>query len=168
MFAPSDKRVGTILREVVDGYGDQCVIPDKHCIPGQEMVANDVEETLIEMRLTEFALLRSEALARLNQIEQSKSILREVEERAGVTDFTAFDAISTKDALIEELFKEELRNLFLEAGIEGNTMLRFPHDMVAAFYHGFAKQEYYAFPIPRNEFDYNTALDPAKDQNPGY
>lgn len=30
------------------------------------------------------------------------------------------------------------------------------------------QRSYYAFPIPRNEFDYNTALDPAKDQNPGY
>lgn len=168
LFADSDARKGTIVNEMVDSYGDAYLVPNKHFSPGNEFTTSTASETMVEMRLTEMALLQAEALARTGKLDESKAVLKEVEARAGVSDFSAIDDAADQGALLEELFKEEMRNLYCEAGIEGNTMLRFPSEIVSAFHEGFSEKQFYVLPIPKSEFDYNSALDISRDQNPGY
>lgn len=169
LFASTDTRVGTMVSEQSDKYGSY-LVQNRHYAPGQEEGSpTTVGETLVEMRLSEIYLMRAEALLRVgSELNVAKSLIKEVETHAGVTDFTAFDALSTKDALMAELFNENIRNFFCEAGIEAGVMLRFPNNLVSAISDRFPKPAYYVLPIPEEEFEYNSALDKSKDQNPEY
>lgn len=129
---------------------------------------NAISETMVEMRLSEIYLLCAEALLRQNMVDEALPLIKDVEMHAGVTDFTAFDAISSTDGAMEELFKEFVRNFVGESGIDAAVMLRFPKNLVQTVSSKFETEEYYILPIPTEEFDANSGLDRIKDQNPGY
>lgn len=154
----------------------------KHFKP-TAIVANEVEESQYMMRLTEMYLLRAEALARTNQVPEAKRLLKTVMEHAGITDFTALDAVNNERTFMEEYFKESMKNLFCENGQDFDLMLRLPKEIVYAF-----NPEYYEgvydsdgnflsigehlfgkaiFAIPADEFKNNNLL-PKSAQNPGY
>lgn len=137
--------------------------------------ANLVEETTVEMRLTEFYLMRAEALAHLGYNDESIALLKTVLSHAGYTDFsTTADLAIDQHSLLEQIFNETLRNLFCESGRELSLMMRMPADIVIPFAPYYAdasgtaiNKQYSVLGIPGDEFSYNTALSKS-DQNPGY
>lgn len=129
--------------------------------------ATTTEETQYNMRLTEMYLLRAEALVRSGgSLDEARSLLKTVLQHAGYTDFTAVDNATTSDALLTQIFNEDLRNLCFECGRELDFMLRFG-SIATAFNSEYENQQYNVFPLPTDEFLYNGALT-ADDQNPGY
>lgn len=154
----------------------------KHFKP-TAIIANEVEESQYMMRLTEIYLLRAEALARTNQVAEAKALLKTVMEHAGITDFTALDAVNDERTFMEEYFKEFLKNLFCENGQDFDLMFRMPKELVYAFNPEYYEGVYDAdgnfrsvgeplfgkaiFAIPADEFKNNNLL-PKSAQNPGY
>jgi len=130
------------------------------------MTANDIEESQYEMRLTEMYLLRAEALARTGNLTEAKSLLKTVLTHAGVTDMTEVDNASSQHDVLQQIFNEDMRNLFCEDGHEIDIMLRFG-DIATAFNPVYANTQYNVLGIPVDEFKYNGDLT-AADQNPGY
>jgi len=145
-------------------YVDQYAIC-KHLDPTL-MTANDIEESQYEMRLTEMYLLRAEALARTGNLTEAKSLLKTVLTHAGVTDMTAVDNASSQHDVLQQIFNEDMRNLFCEDGHELDFMLRFG-DIATTFNPVYATTQYNVMGIPVDEFNYNGDLN-AGDQNPGY
>lgn len=144
----------------------------KHFKP-TAIIANEVEESQYMMRLGEMYLLRAEALARTNQVEEAKGLLKIVMEHAGITDFTALEAVEDVNGFMAIYFEEYLKNLFCENGQDFDIMFRMPKELVMAF-----NPEYYdengeavfgkaIFAIPVDEFKNNNLL-PKSAQNPGY
>ena len=168
LFAESDTRRGTILAYDNDGY-NQGYLPLKHYPMDARFTSSTVGETRFEMRLSEAYMLEAEGILRsTGDVPSAKALVRTIEQAAGVTDFEAFDAISTKDALLEEIFKEGLRNFHTEAGIELTYMLRFPENLVKAVHPQYSERAFYVLPIPDSEFEYNTEISKTKDQNPEF
>ena len=156
----------------------------KHFQP-KNIVANEVEESQYMMRLTEIYLLRAEALARIggeSNLIAAKGLLKTVMEHAGITDFTALDAVENEHDFMQVYFHEYLKNLFCENGRELEIMYRMPKEIVYAFNPEFYSATYNGetlvsideplfgksiLAIPSDEFKNNRALTKA-DQNPGY
>ncbi len=146
-------------------------VVNKH-FPAGSPIATEVEETNFMMRLTEIYLLRAEALARTNNVNEAKNLLKTVMGNAGITDFSQVDAITDEASFMPIYFEEYLKNLFCENGCEYEIMFRMPREVVEAF-----NPEYYLsgnadfgkaiFAIPGDEFKNNTALS-KENQNPGY
>lgn len=131
------------------------------------MKANDIEESQYQMRLTEMYLLRAEALVRSGgSSDEAKSLLKTILTHADVSDFTSVDNATTKEALLKQIFNEDMRNLFCESGREIDLMLRFG-DIAKSFNPVYEENKYNVWPIPVTEFQYNGSLTP-QDQNPGY
>lgn len=137
------------------------------------IVANEVEESQYMMRLGEMYLLRAEALARTNQLEDAKDLLKTVMEHAGITDFTELEAVENTADFMGVYFEEYLKNLFCENGADFDIMFRMPKELVAAFnpeYYDAAGEPQFGkavFAIPADEFKNNSLL-PKSAQNPGY
>lgn len=129
--------------------------------------ANTITESQYDMRLTEMYLLRAEALVRAGGDKaEARSLLKTVLKHAGYTDVAFVDAATTDEALLKLIFEEDIRNLFGEGGRELDFMLRFG-SIATDFNDQYANQQYNVFPIPTDEFLYNSKL--SKDmQNPGY
>lgn len=154
----------------------------KHYAPNN-IAAGEITESQYQMRLTEMYLLRAEALARTNQVADAKRVLKTVMEHAGITDFTALDAVGDESSFMEIYFKEYLRNLFCESGRELEFMIRMPQDLVYAFNSQYYNTNvdkdghfisigdpafgYSIFALPTEEFKYNSKLK-KENQNPGY
>ena len=119
------------------------------------------------MRLTEMYLLRAEALVRAGGDKaEARNLLKTVLTHAGYTDVAFVDAATSDEALLKLIFEEDIRNLFGEGGRELDFMLRFG-DIAKEFNSQYENQQYDVFPIPTDEFLYNSKL--SKDmQNPGY
>ena len=168
LFAESDLRHSEIMAYDNDGYNTG-YIPLKHYTMDGKSVSNTAGETRFIMRLSEAYMLEAEGILRsTGDVAAAKALVKTVEEAAGVTDFTAFDAISTKDALLEEIFKEGLRNFHTEDAIELTYMLRFPESLVQSIHSQYSQRAFYVLPIPDSEFEYNTALSKSTDQNPEF
>lgn len=109
-----------------------------------------------------------DAMNQINQIHRRGYGLDPYTESA--IDFKLSD-YSTKDQFMELLIKEQLYELWNE-GKRWPFLRRLGKETVNK-YIGYAKgktptDKCYLYPIPSSEFDYNKALDPGKDQNPGY
>jgi len=150
---------------IVVVYIDQYTIC-KHINPAT-FAADELEETQYQMRLSEIYLLRAEALARTGNISEAGSLLKTVLSKSGITDYTAVDAATTQEAMLQQIFNEALKNLAFECGLEHDIMLRFPESITLQFNPIYAEKQYNVFPLPVDEFKYNFELD-ADDQNPGY
>lgn len=144
----------------------------KHFKP-TAIVANEVSESQYMMRLGEMYLLRAEALARTNQLEDAKGLLKTVMGHAGITDFSELEAVGNTDEFMKVYFEEFLKNLFCENGADFDLMFRMPKELVAAFnpeYYDAAGEQLFGkavFAIPADEFKNNSLL-PKSAQNPGY
>jgi hypothetical protein len=151
-----------------DSY-NQGYIPLKHYTMAGRFTSNTAGETCYEMRLSEAYMLEAEGILRsTGDVAQAKALVKTVEQAAGVTDFTELDAISTKDELLKEIFKEGLRNFHTEAGIELSYMLRFPEDWVKEIHSQYSERAFFILPIPDSEFDAYPALSKSTDQNPEF
>lgn len=138
----------------------------KHLVPGV-MQANTIEESQYQMRLTEIYLLRAEALARLGNIAEAGELLKTVLSHAGIEDFTAVDAATTQEAMLQQIFNENMRNLSFECGLEHSIILRFPESITLQFNPAYSNKMYNVMGIPSDEFKYNYELKES-DQNPGF
>ena len=128
---------------------------------------NTITESQYDMRLTEMYLLRAEALVRCGgDMTEARSLLKTVLTHAGYTDVAFVDVATSSDALLKLIFDEDIRNLFGEGGREIDFMLRFG-SIATDFNSQYENAQYNVFPIPTDEFKYNSLL--TKDmQNPGY
>lgn len=138
----------------------------KHINP-TKFVADNIEESQYQIRLSEVYLLRAEALARTGKIAEAGTLLKTVMQKAGITDFSAVDAATSQEAMMKQIFNEAIKNLSFECGLEHDLMLRFPESITLAFNPIYEEQQYNIFGIPTDEFKYNNELT-ASDQNPGY
>lgn len=129
--------------------------------------ANTIEETVYNMRLSEMYLIRAEALVRSGgSYDEARELLKEVLYCAGYDDVSFVDEATTEDELLQQIFNEQMRNLVLECGRELDYMLRYD-DIALDFNPEYADPQYNVFPLPTDEFEYNSALT-ADDQNPGW
>lgn len=123
-------------------------------------------EDAYAFRLTEVHLLKAEALVRSGgSITEAKNSLKNIEARAGVTDFSAVDNANTSDQLLLEIYKETARNMVAEDGVEWFALLRLPFATVKQLRPTITDQKQYIFPIPTAEFQLNPSIG---QQNPGY
>lgn len=119
------------------------------------------------LRLTEMYLLHAEAVLRSGgSVAAAKERIREVKEKAGVTDFTALDAITDRDALLRALWDEWALNMSYENGQEWFALLRFPLSVILEIKPEVVNENYKILPIPYDEFAKNPAI--KGSQNPGY
>ena len=86
---------------------------------------------------------------------------------AGIEDFTAVDAATTQEAMLQQIFNENMRNLSFECGLEHSIILRFPESITLQFNPAYSNKMYNVMGIPSDEFKYNYELKES-DQNPGF
>ena len=138
----------------------------KHLIPGNYSNTT-TEESQYQMRLSELYLILAESMARQNNLQQAKDLLKTILQHAGYEDLTMVENANTQDEVLVQVFNEYMRNLFCESGRELDIMLRFPKDIVVAFNPEYENEQYNVCAIPQEEFEHNSALS-KDDQNPGY
>ena len=131
-----------------------------------------VSETDYAIRLTEVYLLQAEAVVRSGgSLADAKSVVHLVQARSGITATTnngpylEVEAASTGAALLMEIFKEYVKSLTGEDGLEWLALLRLPFDTVKVLKPTILSQSQYILPVPASEFIYNPSFGP---QNPGY
>lgn len=128
-------------------------------------VGDKIEECYA-MRLTEMYLLKAEAMVRSGKdIDEAKELLKTIMGHAGITDFTKLDAITDRDELLFEIYKETVKNLMFEDGIEWSALIRFPIETILKVKPAIREKNYIILPIPADEFEKNPTIG---DQNPGY
>ena len=128
-------------------------------------VGEKIEECYA-IRLTEMYLLKAEATVRAGKdLGDAKEPLKTVMGHAGITDFTKIDAITDRDELLYEIYKETVKNLMFEDGIEWSMLLRFPMEVILKVKPAIREKNYIILPIPAAEFEKNPTIG---DQNPGY
>lgn len=131
-----------------------------------------VSETDYALRLTEVYLLKAEAIARSGgNLADAKALIHTIQSKAGITaadnntSYLAVENAATADALLLELYKENVKSLMAEDGLEWLALLRFSFETVRQLKPTITSQSQYILPIPRDEFMYNPSFG---DQNPGY
>ena len=123
-------------------------------------------EAKYAFRLTEIYLLKAEAIIRSGGLlSDARTILKNIEGHAGVTDFSSIDNATTPDQLLIEVYKEISRNLVAEDGADWFALLRLPFNTVKQIKPTIQEKFQYILPIPKNEHDKNPTIG---EQNPGY
>lgn len=129
-------------------------------------ISGEKKEESIAIRLTEMYLLKAEAIVLSEgDLEDAKDLLKTVMEHAGITDFSFIDAITNRDELRLEIYKETIKNLIFEDGIEWTAMIRLPLEEILKIKPAIKEYNYTILPIPADEFEKNPTIG---DQNPGY
>lgn len=135
-------------------------------------VSSALTESYYALRLTEVYLLKAEAIVRSGGLlKDAKDVVHIIQERAGITStvntehYTAVEAANTSDALLLQIFKETVKSLVAEDGMEWLALLRLPFDTVKSLKPTITNQLQYILPIPKDEFLYNPIFG---EQNPGY
>lgn len=135
-------------------------------IGGLTKYLGDQVEVCYAMRLSEMYLLQAEAIVRSGgELGDAKDLMKEVMGHGGVTDFTALDAITDREELLFEIYREIARSLMLEDGIEWSALIRLPMDRILQVKPAIRGKNYIILPVPADEFDKNPTIG---DQNPGY
>lgn len=142
----------------------------KFFVPGS--VVSTVSETDYAIRLTEVYLMKAEAIVRSGGIlGDARTLLHTIQSKAGITattnntNYLAVEAAVTPDSLLMETYREEVRSLVGEDGMEWLALLRLPFATVTQLRPTITNQIQYIFAIPHDEFLYNPIIG---DQNPGY
>ncbi len=135
----------------------------KNITPGLS-AATTLSESQYLMRLTEMYLLRAEAYARKNELGKAMADLNAVLTTNGCASIDA----DTQHEALRQIFREAIRNLSCENGLEEDYMLRFPADIIAELSNQYGSEmaDYRVFPIPTLEFQNNPLI--KGKQNPGY
>lgn len=118
------------------------------------------------LRLSEIYLLEAEAIVRSGgNLGEARTLLKTVQQHAGVTDFSEIDNAGTPDLLLIQIYKETARNLSFEDGQDWSALLRMPLPFVLSVKAAITDKNHFILPIPKDEFDKNPIIG---DQNPGY
>ncbi|TKC64093.1 RagB/SusD family nutrient uptake outer membrane protein [Pedobacter hiemivivus] len=135
-------------------------------------VSSPLSETYYALRLTEVYLLKAEAIVRSGgSLADAKIVVHQVQEKAGITltanntHYNAVENANTAQTLLVEIYKETVKSLIAEDGMEWMALLRLPFETVKQFKPTITNQVQYILPIPKDEFLYNPIFG---DQNPGY
>lgn len=131
-----------------------------------------VSETDYAIRLSEVYLLKAEAIIRSHgNLSDAKSLVHQIQSKAGITatqntaSYLAIENAANEADLLSELYKETVKTLVAEDGMEWMALLRLPFAVVQQFKPTITNQALYILPVPADEFKYNPAFG---DQNPGY
>ena len=117
------------------------------------------------IRLSDVMLMAAEAYNRDGMDPQAVSLIKDVRERAGFTDHSAWESL-TGDALFDIIKKERS----LELAFEGHRfwdLVRWGDATTELASRGFTAGKNEVFPIPQEEIDLNAGIS-IEDQNPGY
>ncbi len=119
-------------------------------------------EYSIVFRLAEQYLIRAEAKANLGQIQESRSDLNIIRNRAGLSD----SSVDTKEALIDAILHEKRIELFSEHGHRWFDLIRTnsASEVLSLVKPNWQDTDVY-LPIPESELELNPNLKP---QNEGY
>ncbi len=138
----------------------------------QNTVPTQLSETSYAIRLTEVYLLKAEAIVRSGgSLADAKTIVHQVQEKAGITalanntSYLAVEGAATPATLLMEIYRETVKSLIAEDGMEWMALLRLPFDTVKQLKPTITNQVLYILPVPKDEFIYNPMFG---DQNPGY
>lgn len=130
-----------------------------------------VSETDYALRLTEVYLLMAEASAHLpGGLANAKIAIHTIQEKAGITSTAnnaPYMAIENADAntILYEIYKETVKSLVAEDGMEWMALLRLPFEKVQQLKPTIVNKVQFILPIPKSVFMYNPTFG---DQNPGY
>lgn len=124
-------------------------------------VINNADEYSISFRMEEVNLLLAETLIRQNRKEEALPFINSVRQKAGISNL----GLLSNEQLLEELLKENRRELFAERGIRFLTLKRYGKlddlSTVKPNWQPFHK----LWPIPLSDLLLNPHLNP---QNSGY
>ena len=116
-------------------------------------------------RLTEAYLLEAEALTSSGgDMDEAKTLLKEIMKHAGVTDFSEVDAQTSKDGLQLLIIKEEMKNFVAEGGQDWLAVRRLPLATLQKLIPVIKDKNQLILPIPQSEITANNKV----KQNPGY
>ena len=131
-----------------------------------------LSETDYAIRLTEIYLLKAEAIVRSGgSLSDAKALVHTIQSKAGITvtvnntNYLAVENAGTADVLLVEIYKETVRSLVAEDGMDWMALLRLPFATVQQIKPTITNQIQYILPVPLDEFKYNPSFG---DQNPGY
>lgn len=148
------------------------IITEDHTNPFQDYTSafskylGPQSEAKYAFRLTEVYLLKAEAIVRSGgNMNDAKTIVKEIMAHGGVTDFSAIDNAATSDQLLIEIYKEISRSLVAEDGQDWFALLRLPFETVKQIKPTIKEKFQYILPIPKAEHDKNPTIG---EQNPGY
>lgn len=126
-----------------------------------------VTEYSYAFRLTEAYLLEAEALTSSGgNIDDAKTLLKEVMGHAGIIDFSEVDAETSQEGMQLLIIKEEMKNFVAEGGQDWLAVRRLPLSTLQKLVPVIHSKDQLILPIPQNEITANEKL--AGKQNPGY
>ncbi len=170
IFSPDDPRQAWIIGSTNTNSLRESYFLTKYISEGSTPTV--VSETDYAIRLTEVYLLKAEAIVRSGgSLTDAKAVIHQVQEKAGITAtvnntaYLAVESANTADALVMEIYKETVKSLVAEDGLEWLALLRLPFDTVKQLKPTIASQTQYILPVPKTEFVYNPSFGL---QNPGY
>jgi len=120
------------------------------------------------IRLADVLLMRSEALAHLNNIEDAVGLMNEVRTRAGINPVSAVDF--TSSSLLIQINQERKWELYFEGHAKQDKIRMDYSNMISyiksksADWETFSAERYLLLPIPANA----VAANPELTQNPGF
>ena len=119
------------------------------------------------LRLSEAYLLEAEAITESGgDLSKAKELLKTVEEKSGVTDFSQINSAGSASALQKLVIEEEMRNFVGEAGQDWFAFRRLPFATIQAMAPTIKTKDLLILPIPQEEINRNSGLKGM--QNPGY
>lgn len=123
-------------------------------------------ETAYAFRLTEVYLLKAEAIVRSGgDVNEAKTIVKDIMAHAGVTDFSAIENAAGADEVLLQVYYENVRSLVGEDGQEWTALLRLPFTTVQTIKPTITDKIQYILPVPKTEFLNNPQFG---EQNKGY
>lgn len=159
-FEPNDKRYSAWVNNII--YENSTYYyPYKYKVR-QGTAGDGVTEYYMLLRLAEQYLIKAEALAQQNQLEEAISDLDMIRERAGLRDL---DPSLTQTQVLDAVAQERRIEFFAEWGHRWFDLIRTGRaDNVLPAIKPQWKPTSELYPIPQSEIK----LDPALTQNPGY
>jgi hypothetical protein len=129
-------------------------------------------ETDYGLRLTEAYLLKAEAVIKSGgSLADARTLIHTIQSKAGITatannvNYLAVENAVNAVDLSLELYKETVRSMVAEDGIEWNSLRRLPFETVKQLRPTITSLNQYLIPVPITEFQFNPLFG---DQNPGY
>jgi starch-binding outer membrane protein, SusD/RagB family len=165
----NDPRSAWMYKTIPNPYygGDEYIITKYYPGSVDDPTPDPITDYSYAFRLTEAYLLEAEALTSSGgDMDEAKALLKEVMKHAGITDFGAVDAASTKDALQLLIVKEEMKNFVAEGGQDWLAVRRLPFTTLQQLIPVIKDKNQFILPIPESEITANGQL--AGKQNPGY
>lgn len=138
----------------------------------QDGTPSQLSEVDYAIRLVEVHLLKAEAIVRSNgNIQDAKDIIHAIQSKSGITatintaPYLAIQNAPNNAALLVEIYKETVKNLVAEDGMEWLALLRLPLVTITGMQPTLKTQNQFILAVPVSEFRLNPSFG---EQNPGY